>query len=45
MHRGARDRDGEEETVSRLILVALAEACSNGYSDDDGVLRASEREG
>ena len=26
MHRGARDRDGEEETVSRLILVALAEA-------------------
>jgi hypothetical protein len=27
MHKGARDRDGEEETVSRLILVALAEAC------------------
>lgn len=25
--KGARDRDGEEEVVSRLVLLALAEAC------------------
>jgi len=40
--KGARDRDGEEEVVSRLILRALAEACGLEADLDPGLL-AEER--
>ena len=36
--KGARDRDGEEEVVSRLVLRAVAEACGLDAEMDLGLL-------
>lgn len=34
LSKGARDRNGEEEVVSRLVLMALAEACGVEFDID-----------